>query len=137
MGPPRRTASGSSSTSVTVPIDEAVEQLLQETADISKLSSSENVMGVIVTILGQLLKSDRENNKMKERIAELEKRNEEQDRKIADFELRLFKMEQYSSRSTAIMTGVPANGAVQFQIHRYHDQCASKWSSTVPDPPLS
>ena len=96
-------------------------------------------MGVIVTILGQLLKSDRENNKMKERIAELEKRNEEQDRKIADFELRLFKMEQYSSRSTAIMTGsrstaimtgsrstaimtgVPANGAVQFQIHRYHD----------------
>ena len=107
MGGPRRTTSGSSSTSVTVPVDEAVEQLLQGTADISKLSSSENVMGVIVTILGQLLKSDRENNKMKERIAELEKRNEEQDRKIADFELRLFKMEQYSSRSTAIMTGVP------------------------------
>ena len=108
MGGPRRT-SGSSSTSVTVPVDEAVEQLLQGTADISKLSSSENVMGVIVTILGQLLKSDRENNKMKERIAELEKRNEEQYRKIADFELRLFKMEQYSFRSTAIMTSVPAN----------------------------
>ena len=121
MGGPRRTTTGSSSTSVTVPVDEAVEQLLQGTVDISKLSSSANIMGVIVTILGQFLKSDRENNKMKERIAELEKRNEEQDRKINDFELRLFKMEQYSSRSTAIMTSVPANGAVQFQIHRYHD----------------
>ena len=109
MGGPRRTTSGSSSTSVTVLVDEAVEQLLQGTADISKLISSENVMGVIVTILGQLLKSDRENNKMKERIAELERRNEEQDRKIVDFELRLFKMEHYSSRSTAIMTSVPAN----------------------------
>ena len=108
MGGPR-TTSGSYSTSVTVPVDEAVEQLLQGAADISKLSSSENVMGVIVTILGQPLKSDRENNKMKERIAELEKRNEEQYRKIADFELKLFKMEQYSSRSTAIMTSVPAN----------------------------
>ena len=29
--------------------------------------------------------------------------------KIVDFELRLFKMEQYSSRSTVIITGVPAN----------------------------
>ena len=66
-------------------------------------------MGVIVTILGQLLKSDCENNKLKERISELEKKNEEQDRKIVDFELRLFKMEQYSSRSTVIITGVPAN----------------------------
>ena len=75
--------------------------------------SSENVMGVIVTILGQLLKSDRENNKLKEQISELEKKNEEQDRKIVDFELRLLlycsKMEQYSSRSTVIITGVPAN----------------------------
>ena len=109
MGGPRRTTSGSYSTSVVVPVEEAVEQLLQGTVDIGKLSSSENVMGVIVTILGQLLKSDRENNKLKERIAVLEKKNEEQDRKIADFELRLFKMEQYSYRSTAIMTGVPAN----------------------------
>ena len=91
-----------------MPVNEAVEQLLQGTADISKLSS-ENVMGVIVTILSQLLKSDRENNKLKERISELEKKNEEQDRKIVDFELRLFKMEQYSSRSTVIITGVPAN----------------------------
>ena len=109
MGGPRRTTSGSSSTSVVVPVEEAVEQLLQGTADIGKLRSSEIVMGFIVTILGQLLKIDRENNKLKERIAVLEKKNEEQDRKIADFELRLFKMKQYSSRSTAIMTGVPAN----------------------------
>ena len=107
MGGPRKTTCGSFSTAV--PVNEAVEQLLQGTADISKLSSSENVMGVIVTILGQLLKSDRENNKLKERISELEKKNEEQDRKIVDFELRLFKMEQYSSRSTVIITGVPAN----------------------------
>ena len=94
MGGPRKTTCGSFSTAV--PVNEAVEQLLQGTADISKLSSSENVMGVIVTILGQLLKSDRENNKLKERISELEKK-------------RLFKMEQYSSRSTVIITGVPAN----------------------------
>ena len=107
MGGPRKTTSGSFSTAV--PVNEAVEQLLQGTADISKLSSSENVIGVIVTTLGQLLKSDRENNKLKERISELEKKNEEQDRKIVDFELRLFKMEQYSSRSTVIITGVPAN----------------------------
>ena len=56
MGGPRKTTCGSFSTAV--PVNEAVEQLLQGTADISKLSSSENVMGVIVTILGQLLKSD-------------------------------------------------------------------------------
>ena len=93
MGGLRKTTSGSFSTAV--PVNEAVEQLLQGTTDISKLSSSENVMGVIVTILGQLLKNDRENNKLKERISELEKKNEEQDRKI--------------SRSTVIITGVPAN----------------------------
>ena len=91
MGGPRKRTSGSFSTAV--PVNEAVEQLLQGTADISKLSSSENVMGVIATILGQLLKSDCENNKLKERISELEKKNEEQDMKIVDFELRLFKME--------------------------------------------
>ena len=108
-------------------------------------------MGVVVTILGQLLKSDLENNRMRERIAELERRNEEQDKKIADFKLRLFKVEQCSSRSAAIMTGVPANddeGTAEIVCKAMDDvdgdialspcdlsHCHRNWTSRANGPP--
>ena len=39
----------------------------------------------------------------------MEKKLGEQDKVLADFERRLFKSEQYSSRSTAILTGLPTS----------------------------
>ena len=87
--------------------DKAVQQLMDGTADVDKLSTSENAMALVITMLGQLIQSNKENSVLKERVVKLENKVAEQDKILTDFERRLFKSEQYSSRSTAILTGLP------------------------------
>ena len=79
---------------------------MEGTADIIKLSNSENALPVIMTILDRLLKSDKENGLLRRRLEELEVKNECNERKLEGLEDRLFKAEQYSSRATVILTGV-------------------------------
>ena len=98
-----RTASGSSTSQP--PIDTTIDELMEGTADLIKLSNSENALPVIMTILARLLKSDKENGLLRRRL-ELEVKNECNERKLEDLEDRLFKAEQYSSRATVILTGV-------------------------------
>ena len=52
-----------------------------------------------MTILAQLLKSDKENGLLRRRLEELEVKNECNERKLEELEDRLFKAEQYSSRA--------------------------------------
>ena len=99
-----RTASGSSTSQP--PIDTTIDELMEGTADLIKLSNSENALPVIMTILARLLKSDKENGLLRRRLEELEVKNECNERKLEDLEDRLFKAEQYSSRATVILTGV-------------------------------
>ena len=98
-----RTASGSSTSQA--PIDTTINELMEGTADLIKLSYSENALPVIMTILARLLKSDRENGLLR-RLEKQEVKNECNERKLEDLEDRLFKAEQYSSRATVILTGV-------------------------------
>ena len=79
---------------------------MEGTADLIKLSNSENALSVIMTILARLLMSDKENGLLRRRLEELEVKNECNERKLEDLEDRLFKAEQYSSRATVILTGV-------------------------------
>ena len=90
-------------------IDVAIEELLNGTADVDKLSSSDNVMALVITLLGKLIKSDKEKGALIQKVEDLEKKLGEQDKLLADFERRLFTSEQYSSRSTAILTGLPTS----------------------------
>ena len=99
-----RTASGTSTSQA--PIDTTIDELMEGTADLIKLSNSENALPVIMTILARLLKSDKENGLLRRRLEELEVKNECNERKLEDLEDRLFKAEQYSSRATVILTGV-------------------------------
>ena len=39
-------------------IEVAIEELMNGTADVDKLSSSENAMVLVITLLGKLIKSD-------------------------------------------------------------------------------
>ena len=87
-------------------IDKAVQQLMDGTADVDKLSTSDNAMALVITMLGKLIQSNKENSMLKERVVKLENKVAEQDKILTDFERRLFKSEQYSSRSTAILTGL-------------------------------
>ena len=89
-------------------IDVAIEELMNGTADVNKLSSSDNAMALVITLLGKLMKSDKEKGALIQKVEDLEKSGE-QDKVLADFERRLFKTEQYSSRSTAILTGLPTS----------------------------
>ena len=84
-------------------------QLMNGTADVNKLSTSENAMALVITMLGKLIQSDKENGVLKQKVNELEKKIDEQDKLLEDLERRLFKTEQYSSRSTAILTGLPTS----------------------------
>ena len=99
-----RTASGSSTSQP--PIDTTIDELMEGTADLIKLSNSENALPVIMKILARLLKSDKENGLLRRRLEKLEVKNECNERKLEDLEDRLFKDEQYSSRATVILTGV-------------------------------
>ena len=88
-------------------IDKAVQQLMDGTADVDKLSTSDNGVALVITMLGKLIQSNKENSMLKERVVKLENKAAEQDKILTDFERRLFKSKQYSSRSTAILTGLP------------------------------
>ena len=66
-------------------------------------------MALVITLLGKLIKSDKEKGTLIQKIEDLEKKLGEQDKVLVDFECRLFKSEQYSSRSTAILTGLPTS----------------------------
>ena len=90
-------------------IELAIEELMNGTADVDKLSSSDNAMALVITLLGKLIKSDKEKGALIQKVEDLEKKLGEQDKVLADFERRLFKSEQYSSRSTAILTGLPTS----------------------------
>ena len=90
-------------------IESAIEELMNGTADVDKLSSSDNAMALVITLLGKLIKSDKEKGALIQKVEDLEKKLGEQDKVLADFERRLFKSEQYSSRATAILTGLPTS----------------------------
>ena len=79
------------------------------TADVNKLSTSENAMALVITMLGKLIQSDKENGALKQKVNEPKKNIDEQDKVLEDFERRLFRTEQYSNRSTAILTGLPTS----------------------------
>ena len=87
----------------------AVEQLMNGTADVNKLSTSDNAMALVTTLLGKLIQSDKEKGVLKQKVKDLEEKVDEQDKVLAGFERRLFKTEKYSSRSTAIVTGLPTS----------------------------
>ena len=61
-------------------IDIAVQQLMNGTADVNKLSTSENAMALVITMLGKLIQSDKENSALKLKVNELEKKIDEQDK---------------------------------------------------------
>ena len=87
----------------------AIEESMNGTADVNKLSSSDNAMALVIILLGKLIKSDKEKGALIQKVEDLEEKLGEQDKVLADFERRLFKSEQYSSRSTAILTGLPTS----------------------------
>ena len=106
MGRDRLARTASVSSTSQAPIDTTIDELMEGTADLIKLSNSENALPVIMTILARLLKSDKENGLLRRRLEELEVKNECNERKLEDLEDRLFKAEQYSSKATVILTGV-------------------------------
>ena len=55
-------------------IDMAVDQLMNGTADVNKLSTSENAMALVITMVGKLFQSDKENGALKQKVNELEKK---------------------------------------------------------------
>ena len=74
-----RTVSGSSTSQA--PIDTTIDEVMEGTANLIKLSNSENALQVIMTILARLLKSDKENGLLRRRLEELEVKNEFNERK--------------------------------------------------------
>ena len=72
-------------------IDKAVQQLMDGTADVDKLSTSNNATALVITMLGKLIQSNKENSVLKERVVKLENKEAKQDKILTDFECRLFK----------------------------------------------
>jgi len=87
-------------------VEKMIDELMTGDGDIKTMSKDPNATCVIMTILAELLKSDRENTGLRSRVEELEKKVDEQQEEINGFEEKMFRLEQYSSRSTAILTGI-------------------------------
>ena len=64
----------------------AIEQRMAGTADITKLSSSSNAMGLIITLLGKLLHANKENQRMIQKVEELEEKINQQDKLLEDLQ---------------------------------------------------
>ena len=55
-------------------IEVAIEELMNGTADVNKLSTSDNAMALVIILLGKLIKSDKEKGALIQKVDDLEKK---------------------------------------------------------------